>query len=391
LLDKLTLSTRTEGTGGNFVAKLASLLAAKLLALLTVEQALILIHVFLLLAHASNMRKHAVGRIVFARRSSTTLTHLVEKAGNALLGVGVRLVRRSAASVWFGFGLLLLLVLCLLLLLLLRKTSLLLLLSLELHSLLLDLGLYLGLGHSCLLCLLLVHTRPDSAYIAGRSIVGSDRSWVDKFGGARMGRAGLGVVDSRNGLRGVEVHAHVGVDINARRPGTIETVVKGHVVDSRVEAAKGMAGGESVRDGRVHGRETGDGTNRQAGLLLEAIVFMAWAGKHVGVVCLEGRGGTVVGRSIDRRARGRARELRRVERSALVEVEEGFHIKIRLQSMWEAAHLGKLSSGHDAGDGRGGQRSDACEVMGTADVHVAGLRGLSAKTKRRLSGLRVSE
>lgn len=41
--------------------------------------------------------------------------------------------------------------------------------------------------------------------------------------------------------------------------------------------------------------------------------------------------------------------------------------------------------------GEGGQRSDACEVMGTADVHVAGLRGLSAKTKRRLSGLRVSE
>jgi len=99
-------------------------------------------------------------------------------------------------------------------------------------------------------------------------------------------------------------------------------VVKGHVVNAGVETAKGMAGGESVRDGRVHGRETGDRTNRQTSLLLETIVFVAWTGKHVGVVCLEGRGGVVVGRSIDRRARSRTRELRRVERSALVEVEE---------------------------------------------------------------------
>jgi len=82
---------------------------------------------------------------------------------------------------------------------------------------------------------------------------------------------------------------------------------------------------------------------------------MAGTGKHLGVVCLIGRGDAVEGRGIDRGAGGRTRELRRVERSALIEVEERLHIKIRLEGMREAAHLGKLSSGHDAGYWRGGR------------------------------------
>jgi len=162
---------------------------------------------------------------------------------------------------------LLLLCLLLLLLLLLCHTSLLLLLLLlllgfELHSLLLGMSLNLSLGHGCLLGLLLMHTRPDSADIAGGGLTGTDRSGIDEIGGARLGRTSLGVVNGRNGLWSIEVHVHVGIGINARGPGTIEAVVKGHVVNARVETAKGMAGGESVRDGLAQGRETGDGTNR---------------------------------------------------------------------------------------------------------------------------------
>ena len=87
-----TLSAGAECTGRYFVTELTSLLAAELLALFAVEKTLVLVHVFFFLAHASDVGKHAVGRVVFGRRTGTALTHLVEKACDAFLGVRVGVI-----------------------------------------------------------------------------------------------------------------------------------------------------------------------------------------------------------------------------------------------------------------------------------------------------------
>lgn len=84
------------------------------------------------------------------------------------------------------------------------------------------------------------------------------------------------------GLRSVEVHVHVSIHVDRSGPGLVEASVE-HVINARVETAayESVARVEGVRKGSDGSRDAGDRTDRNAGLLLEAFVFVTGAGKNL--------------------------------------------------------------------------------------------------------------
>lgn len=145
----------------------------------------------------------------------------------------------------------------------------LLLLSLQLHLTLLHRLSLSSLLHGDLLSLLRVHARPETTDIAGRLILAAKGVWVDKGSRRAVGVARREKHGWRHGggLGLVEVHTHLGIHVDTRRPATGESGVHVHV-DSRVEAIHHLR--------LVHGHAL-EASNGQADLLLVLGVVVARA------------------------------------------------------------------------------------------------------------------
>lgn len=162
----------------------------------------------------------------------------------------------------------------------------LLLLRLQLHLTLLH---SLGLGsllHGKLLRLLRVHARPKASDIARRLLLATEGGRVDKVGRGSVVAVGREKHGRRHGglLGLVEVHAHLRVDVNTRRPAIAKASLHVHV-DSRVEAIHHLG---------LHGHAL-DASEREADLLLVLVVVVARSVEVLALLGLvEGREGVPV-------------------------------------------------------------------------------------------------
>lgn len=150
----LTLSPRAEGASRDLVTELAALLGTELLALVRSKQPLVFVHVILVLLGADDVGKETLVVVQAVVRGILAVgPDLGNNTGNGLLSAGVakRAGDLPAGLAVGGHALVLLLLLHRLLLLLVRDL---------LRALLLCLSLSLCDGG--LLCLLLMHARPDS-------------------------------------------------------------------------------------------------------------------------------------------------------------------------------------------------------------------------------------
>lgn len=244
---KLTLSAGTEGAGGNLVAELATFLAAELLALLTSEKSLVLVHILLVLLASRQIHERS-GAVALLSGLST---HGVEELGDLLLNDGVgRLL---------AFGALLLTHLLALLLLL--------------NNLLLLPLLGLGLGKRSLR----VHARPEAANVA---LLGGDHGRLLSADGSGVdGSVGEEVLRVR---RGVKLHIHIQASrILGRRCVEVEHVVLRAQTIAQVVHSVTTVVAANVRVGLIHGQGAGEGTRNDASLLLVEIILMARASERL--------------------------------------------------------------------------------------------------------------
>lgn len=140
-------------------------------------------------------------------------------------------------------------------------------LSLEFHLALLN---SLGLGsllHGSLLSLLAVHAGPQTTNIAGWLLVATNAVRVDKVGSVIAGEE-----HGRHGCRAVEVHGHIGIEINARVP-----------AETRAEVRLANAGVEAVVLWHV-----GHAAYREANLLFELSIVVARAIELLTLLVIKG-------------------------------------------------------------------------------------------------------
>lgn len=132
-------------------------------------------------------------------------------------------------------------------------------------------GLVLGrLLHGGLLGLLRMHARPETPDIADGFLLTTDGVGVDVSVAGVVGRGGWkehGGHGSGGGVVVVEVHAHLGVHVNAGREAA-EAAVEAEVTNARVVA---------IEHGWLAHGHVGHAADRQADLLLVLVVVMARA------------------------------------------------------------------------------------------------------------------
>ena len=212
--------------------------------------------------------------VVIIVGDGAVLTHLVEETRDTLFDMRLGDVRRALAIA-------VVLLRRLLALLAIIRLAVLRMLGLQLHLTLLQTLHASCLLHSGMLGLRRVHARPQTADIARQLFLAADAVRVDEV-------VGLGVVvgcreehGRHRGLRVVEVHVHVGIHVDARRPAT-ETRLEPHVANT---------GAVSI----VHRRHIGRAANRQTDLLLVLVIIMAGPTEALTLLLLiEGRDGAPV-------------------------------------------------------------------------------------------------
>lgn len=267
----LTLPARAEGTSGNLVPQLTTLLAAELLALITSKEPLVLIHILFILLHLDDVRKRVGTAVGAVGAQGAVVADLVDDTSNGLLGARIGELSRLPLSM---VNTALLLPLLLLLLLVLE------------HLLLpLLLGLRLRLGQSGLL---LMHAGEEADVLLGLLL---DGAGVDKV--VVLGVLALGEEEGGE-ARVAHVHIHVA---EASSPAIVEAN-PGVAEDLAVVAAHGLRHADA-----------GNGAGRQAGLLLEEIILVARLRRGLVVLSLVERNDGV-GRARHGRCDARGRHLR---------------------------------------------------------------------------------
>lgn len=265
----LTLPARAEGTSGNLVPQLTTLLAAELLALITSKEPLVLIHILFILLHLDDVRKRVGTAIGAVGAQGAVVADLVDDTSNGLLGARIGELSRLPLSM-VNTALLL---------------PLLLLLVLEHLLLPLLLGLRLRLGQSGLL---LMHAGEEADVLLGLLL---DGAGVDKV--VVLGVLALGEEEGGE-ARVAHVHIHVA---EASSPAIVEAN-PGVAEDLAVVAAHGLRHADA-----------GNGAGRQASLLLEEIILVARLRRGLVVLSLVERNDGV-GRARHGRCDARGRHLR---------------------------------------------------------------------------------
>lgn len=270
----LTLPARAEGTSGNLVPQLTTLLAAELLALITSKEPLVLVHILFILLHLDDVRKRVGTAIGAVGAQGAVVADLVDDTSNGLLGARIGELSRLPLSM-VNTALLLPLLLLLLLVLLVLE-----------HLLLpLLLGLRLRLGQSGLL---LMHAGEEADVLLGLLL---DGAGVDKV--VVLGVLALGEEEGGE-ARVAHVHIHVA---EASSPAIVEAN-PGVAEDLAVVAAHGLRHADA-----------GNGAGRQASLLLEEIILVARLRRGLVVLSLVERNDGV-GRARHGRCDARGRHLR---------------------------------------------------------------------------------
>lgn len=268
----LTLPARAEGTSGNLVPQLTTLLAAELLALITSKEPLVLVHILFILLHLDDVRKRVGTAIGAVGAQGAVVADLVDDTSNGLLGARIGELSRLPLSM---VNTALLLPLLLLLLLLVLE-----------HLLLpLLLGLRLRLGQSGLL---LMHAGEEADVLLGLLLDGAGVYKVVVLGVLALGE------EEGGEARVAHVHIHVA---EASSPAIVEAN-PGVAEDLAVVAAHGLRHADA-----------GNGAGRQASLLLEEIILVARLRRGLVVLSLVERNDGV-GRARHGRCDARGRHLR---------------------------------------------------------------------------------